>query len=95
MSSFLTLQKELNEAKQRKAVLMYVADYLEAQFMAAGTLPASNFILSDDKVQIPQEAFDSVVASILEEVADLDLIINKIQQSTLQPSKANSNKDIQ
>jgi hypothetical protein len=91
MPTFSELQAKLMAAKNRRLVLLHIADLIEGEFLSPN--PESQpkrLLLNDDKVPVPQTAFDEVVESILKEVQELDESIQQILQSTLQDSKVDS-----
>ncbi len=88
MSTFSELQEKLNAARNRRSVLMHLVEYLEGEFIAQSQeVKPKQLLLTEEKVPVPQAAFDSVVETMLKEVAELEDDINTILQSTLKPPK--------
>jgi hypothetical protein len=88
MSTFSELQEKLNAARNRRSVLMHLVEYVESEFVAQSQeQKPKQLLLTEEKVPVPQTAFDSVVEAMLKEVAELEDDINTILQSTLKPPK--------
>jgi hypothetical protein len=96
MPTFSELHEKLLAAKNRRLVLLHIADLIEGEFLSHN--PESRpkrLLLNEDKVPVPQTAFDEVVESILKEVQELDKHIQQILQSTLQDHKVDGTQDAQ
>lgn len=93
MHTFSELQAKLNAAKNRKTVLMHLIDLLEGEFVSpsADTQP-KRLLLSDEKIPVPQSAFNDVVDDLMKEVEELTEEADTILQSTLKSSKEDENK---
>lgn len=93
MSTFSELQESLNSAKHRRSVLMHLIEHIEGEFISqVQGGKAKQLLLTEDKVPVPQSAFDGVVEGMLKEVSGLEDDIETILQSTLKSSKAMESK---
>lgn len=94
MSTFAELQKNLLEARGRKAMLEFLADLLEADFLAPNAeAQPRKLILMEDKVPVPASIIDTLASDLLKEVAELDEQIVSIMNATLQGSKTAVSKE--
>ena len=93
MSTFAELQTKLMASKNRRSVLMHIADLIEGEFLSpTPEAQPKRLLLNEEKVPVPQAAFNEVVEGILKEVEELDESIQQILQSTLQGSKGDGTK---
>ncbi len=94
MSTFAELQKNLLEARGRRAMLSFLADLLESEFLAPNVeAQPKKLILMDDKVPVPPNIIDTLVSDLLKEVAELDEQITTIMNATLQGTKTAVSKE--
>jgi hypothetical protein len=82
--TFQELQKKLTSAKNRKTIILQLIEYVDTNFCpVAGKEPALK-LLSDDRIPVPVEDFESFVADILtSEVQALDQEITRILDTAL------------
>ena len=89
MPTFSDLQKNLLEARGRRAVLMHLADLLESEFLPPNPqAQPKRMLLMDDKMPVPQDIFDSVVEELLKEAAELAAQADVIMDTALPSSGA-------
>jgi len=88
MKTFKETLEEVRRLKGRRIVLRHLADLLESEFLAASdeALP-KHLLLSEDKVPVSADVFDSVVADLLSEIKDIEDKVHDIDQLTLTPPK--------
>ena len=84
MPTFQELQSRLKVAKDRKAILIYLLEHIDSTFLpVAGAVP-SRLLLTDDKLPVPVEAFETLQSDTLSaEVQQLDQEIANILAGTV------------
>lgn len=88
MSTFNELSKRLSDAKFRKAVLVALIEHIDENFCPVGDSGPKSLLLTDEKLPVPVEMFESVVSDILSaEVEALDAEIAQINTTQLAPAK--------
>jgi hypothetical protein len=85
VSTFHELQQKLSMAKQRKAILEYVVEHLSAEFQPAAGQPPKKTLLTDERVQVSQEALEAEIQYMLEDIQGLSQEVAGIMASTLAP----------
>lgn len=84
MSTFQELQDRLVAAKNRKAILLRLIEYVDTNFCPVAGKEPEFKLLNDEKVPVPVDAFESTIADILSpEVQALDHEIAQIMGSAL------------
>jgi hypothetical protein len=84
MPTFSELQQQLTQAKQRKAILLMLIEYIDENFLPKGGQDPEQKLLDEDRLPVPLELLEAVAADTLTaEVAQLDAQINQIISSNL------------
>jgi outer membrane biosynthesis protein TonB len=86
LPTFIELSKRLSEARFRRTVLLHLVEHLDESFRPSAGHPPEKMLLTDDKLAVPSEIFDSVVEkTLLAEIKKLDDEISSIAGSELAP----------
>jgi hypothetical protein len=84
MATLQDVQEKLQEWKNEKTVLLHLIEYLDAHFRSSGGEKAKNVLLGDNKLPIPEEAFEEVITEILMKSASaLELDITRVMTMPL------------
>jgi hypothetical protein len=84
MASFNELSTRLQQARYRKTILSHLIEHIDEVFMAHGGDSPKNFLLTDEKLSVPQDMFESVSTDILAaEIQQLDQEINNVLETEL------------
>lgn len=86
MPTFNELQQRLTTAKFRKAVLLHVIEYLDANFLPVGGQSPAQVLQTDDKLPVPVEIFEALNTDTFSaEVLQLETEIASIMGAQLGP----------
>lgn len=84
MATFAELQQKIASAKFKKTVLSHLIEYVDERFRASGGEEPKSCLLTDERVAVPQDVFESVVTGLLLKTSkDLDEEISAILGTTL------------
>jgi hypothetical protein len=88
-TTFSELQQRLSDAKNRKAILLKLVEYVDENFLPNGGGEPKMLLLTDDKIPVPTEMFEAVVADTLTaEIQQVDQLMTTILASPLAPPTA-------
>lgn len=88
MSTFREVHDQLMQARCRKAILVYLIEHIDENFIAPGGGQARLSILTDDKQRVPPEMFEAVVADTLNaELAALEEEVSRILSTQVEEKK--------
>lgn len=77
MATFQEMQVRLQELKNKKTILVHLTEYLDSNFRASAGDKAKNVLLTEERVAIPEEAFEQVVGDIMKSMENLTDEIEK------------------
>lgn len=83
MSTFFELQQKLSVTKQRKAILEYVLEHLSGEFQPVAGKEPKKTLLTEEKSPVTQEALESELQFITEDIEGLNQEISQILAATL------------
>jgi hypothetical protein len=84
MTTFLDLSTQISDARFRKAVLLHLVEYLDTNFRAVAGMPPVKVLLTDDKVTVPPQVFEAIVAEVLlAEAQFIEEDISRISSASL------------
>lgn len=91
MSTFAEITKEFEGAKNKKAVLIHLVEYIDANFRANAGADPKLTLKKDDNTPVPQDAFEAVITEILTaELEQIEARLTQIQSSVVtQPPQSN------
>jgi hypothetical protein len=84
MATFTELHERLVAARNRKAVLQMLVEHIDNNFIPSGPAKAERVLLNDDRLAVPQEMFEAVIADTLDaEIEQLNQEITRITNTEL------------
>lgn len=95
MSTFVELQERLVAARYKRAILMHLINYMDAEFRPIAGFGVKKVILTDEQDKVPPEAFESVVGSAIDQVKVLDEEIASILGSALKTDEVVSTEKVE
>ena len=83
MTTFQELQEKLTKTKHRKALVEYMINHFDTEFRATAAGPAKKKLLTDDRQEVPESAFEEEVAFLLEDLKQLEEDMSNILGSPI------------
>lgn len=83
MPTVREINDQLKKLQYRKTVLKWIADALDKNFLRSAGGEAIKTLLTDDKVRVPETAFDEVIADIVQSVKLCDEETAKLNNTEL------------
>lgn len=83
MPTFADLQGHLNALRFKRTILSHVVEHLDGEFMPELDQQPKKVLLTEDKVKIPTEAFDSVATDLNNWIKTLMVEEDKLLGSTV------------
>jgi len=88
MSTFQELQAQLTTAKFKRAVIQHLIEYIDSNFRPIAGGESKNKLMTDEKVTVPPDIFESVVSEVLLQVdGDLEVMMTSILTSSIQEAE--------
>lgn len=87
MATFEELQKKIAAAKFKKTVITHLVEYIDENFGSPADGTPKSCLLTDEKIAVPKDTFESLVTDLLKSGKDLDDEITLILQTPLNSQK--------
>ena len=65
MPTFQELKNRVEEASNRLTIVQFLIEHIDTNFRANAGAPPKNHLLTANKIPVPQEAFESLIAQVL------------------------------
>jgi hypothetical protein len=79
------INEKLKSLQYKKTILKWLAESLDKNFLRSGGGDALKTLLTDDKVKIPENAFDEIIGQLTTQVKQCDAETNELLGAEIKP----------